>query len=312
MAKKSSRFDIVLANSNRIEVFWESFGKVKNFNPTKDRIVVMDCSKNPNSEILKSQRFIKRYNLQLGKSIIFIIRRNWNLNHGAQLDYIRALSGSLINTPKFAYFIQDHYLNTSKFVKEDTIPKGETLNLDLIEKKLLENKKTVWFCSRGGFKISARFKNINDFYNNKVDSRFGNLQLLSFVVDGGNFCVDPQVYIDIYRKDRSRFVRGIGGTGPSFFCHVWETRLCKYLYDRGFVFYEQKRNISFSTIENLLHLYPKRGKVWDFFFNSPIAYYLHGRDFYISKFDIRFLWFVLTEFRISLIYDHNTKLTLLG
>jgi len=230
------------------------------------------------------------------------------MNHGAQMDYVRLIAERKLAHPKFTFFMQDHYLNTKRFVKEDAIPAGEVIDLNDIQLRLLEDTKTIWFCSRKGFRISSRFKNINHFYNKKVWKKRGiNSDPISLVIDGGNFCVRSEHLIKNFKNNPDVYTKG---NGSFFFCHVWETRLSKIFYGKGFNFFEKHRNLTFKTIEDLLKVNPKPGKVWDYFFNDPFAYYLHGQDIYKSKLKFRYLWYILTEFRQNLIHDHNTKLVM--
>lgn len=277
------RFDIVVTNHNRGEVFWEAYKKIKHLDKNRDRLIFMDCSDNPDKELKKILPMILENRFEVGKNFLFIKRRNWNLNHGAQMDYIRLLSEKKISKPKLVFFMQDHYLNTKRYVKGDTIPEGEVINLRQIETFLSRNKDVVWFCSRNGFRVSVKYNDAGDYYkygdNYKLDLK--DITALSLVIDGGNFCVDPQIYVTDYLKNKNKYFTG---NGNIYFCTVWETRLCKILYDKRYSFYESHRKLRFSSIEKLKAKYPKPGSVWLYFYNPPLAYYLYGQDIYRSKF----------------------------
>lgn len=240
----------------------------------------MDCSENSHRELIKCKKFISK-NSWRNVNILFIKRRNWNLNHGAQLDYIRLLAGGKIGIPQYSFFMQDHYLNKKNIIKSDTIPDNKVIDLNSIEKIFLKSKKMVLFCSRFGFRISTSVPNIKEF----LATDYGKYNLAdhkgsvdcSFVVDGGNFCVDPSYYLNHYKKNKKLYTQGNGNYD---FCHVWETRLCKILYDQKLMFYDYNHNFGFRTIALLKERYPRQGNIWHYFHHFPTAYVLYGGDIY--------------------------------
>lgn len=286
--KSQIRFDIVVANTNRSEVFWTSLSSLKNFDLSKDRIIFMDCSRNSQKELEKCRRFMR--DLDLEKiDFHFLKRRNWNLNHGAQLDYIRLVAESKLDKPKFTYFMQEHYLNKDIFVKGDTIPKDEVIDLNVVEQFLTANNNMVFFCSRNGFRISSFIKDEDSYYrHNRVKDmntlHFKNSSDICFIIDGGNYCLDISHYFDHYGKHKDLYIRG---NGCIHFCGVWETRLCKILYDQGLTFYEKRRNLKFKTVNELKSKYPNPGEIWGYFYQRPHAYYFYGQDIFKYSFQPR-------------------------
>src|SRR5580700_1621269 len=104
------RFDIVVANFKKIEYFYENFSKLRHFDPQNDRIIVLDCSPTRGEQLSKLAKFCQTAGLT--KSLLFIARKNWLFNHGAQLDYINYLNSLVIERPQLCYFMQEHYLDT--------------------------------------------------------------------------------------------------------------------------------------------------------------------------------------------------------
>lgn len=107
---------------------------------------------------------------------------------------------------------------------------------------------------------------------------------ISFVVDGGNFCVVSE-YLTEYFKNRENLLKS--GNGRYSFCHVWETRLTKIFYDDGFSFSELSRGLSFTTIDELLSAYPDPCDVWRYAYQNREAWMLYGRDSLSTVFRVR-------------------------
>jgi len=141
---ESIRFDIVVANKDRVEVFFESLENLKNFDFLRDRIIFMDCS-----DDLQYRKFVN-YVEKLGLSKLrfyFYKRRNWNFNHGAQLDYIRLVGEGVIKKPRFTFFMQDHYLNTKNFIKGDSLP---------------DDQRSTWIKLRSCLRIPSEYYFVQD------------------------------------------------------------------------------------------------------------------------------------------------------
>jgi len=89
----------------------------------------------------------------------------------------------------------------------------------------------------------------------------------TFVIDGGNFCVDLKYYLPHYRRNKKLYTSGSGNYN---FSHVWEARICKILYDQKLFFYEQKRKIEFQTVAELKEEFPNQGENWMYFIIFPM------------------------------------------
>ena len=143
------RFHVVVFNFERIGSFLDNFDKIRNFRPDRDRLIVLDCSLNHASQKQLVAEFAQKRNWTLGKELKVIQRKNWGIDQGARIDYFAALQKTK-NAPKFIWQFQEHYLDlespwsiwpadTPKIggrLKEDTIPDGVELDLDLCEHSL--------------------------------------------------------------------------------------------------------------------------------------------------------------------------------
>ena len=278
------RFDIVVSNYTNIHVFLDSIQKIQNYDLKRDRIVIMDCSPDVHAEIRK----LEQSNLAPAYNFYFYHRRNWNMNHGGQLDYIWLVNEKLLPQAKYVFFMQEHYLNTAVLVKSDTIPEGQTIDLDVIESRFELKPKQIIFNSRFGFRVSAmpRNREFDDYKN--LDS-----ELISFVVDGANFCVISE-YLQDYFADHPDLL--IDGNGKYSFCHVWETRFTKIFYDFGFDFHELSRGLSFPTIDQLTKSYPEPCEFWRYAYQNREAWFLYGRKIFPTTIPIREAITVLRKF----------------
>ena len=146
------RFHIIVFNYERICSFLDNFHKIENFNPMIDKIFILDCSINYESQKKEVIEFTQRNNWTIGKHIYFIRRKNWGIDQGGRIDYFSCLHRSP-NKPRYIWQFQEHYLDLeSSFsiyeeraydidgkycggqVKGDVIPDKLTIDLDLCEK----------------------------------------------------------------------------------------------------------------------------------------------------------------------------------
>jgi len=230
----------------------------------------MDCSVSYEKEINK---ILESQLGEITSSIRFFCRRNWNLNQGAQLDYLYLLDHAFLQIPKHVFFMQDHYLNTETLVKSDTIPAGEHIDLKKCAEILAKNSDQVLFNTRYGFRISsfasekARLSNSFEFSSDNLD--------LCLEIDGSNFLFSPEKLLSYYRDNQNKFMKG---NGKYSFAHVWEARLSKILLEQGYIFREISRDVLASSHEELLVKFPSSGQVWHYAFQNEDAYKLYGRD----------------------------------
>lgn len=313
------RFDIVVANYNKADVFWEGFSNLKNFDPLLDRVVFLDCSNNSLHELAVCQHYINALGIN-GCNFVFIKRRNWLLNPGAQLDYVRLVAEGKLAKPLHAFFMQDHYLNKQRLVKGDTIPESVILDLDHISDILLQNNKLAVSATRYGFRLCASvpeelcgedYACYDDSYNypwlfvdcrqpigSIIGGKYCNDHFIYYngclhmpgskdiclVIDGSNFCVDPIYYINHYNQHKAMYSGGIGDYGEGL---TWEARLSKILTDQGVGFYELSRSVCFWSPEELKSAQPDPdpAKLWCYFYNSPLFYWIHaGHDIWPYRF----------------------------
>lgn len=246
------RFHIVVSNHQRLSCFVDNFQRIRGFNGEHDRVYILDCS--PNSGWRDQMAVANRLTssgLRWGENLYFIRRRNWNMNLGAQLDYIRCLQDERIPVPAYAAFMQEHYLDLNRVVKEDTLPHNAVYDLDRIEGEFRSDSNAgCVFLARYGIRVSA-----SNPVNEKGKEFFGDGNELlpgarrrCFCIDGGNFIVRPQLYLDWF-DDHPRFL--VRGNGTYGFALVWEVRLGKILYDQQIEWIDLHRHLRYSTIEQL-------------------------------------------------------------
>jgi len=337
-----TRFDIVVANRNKAEIFWQGFFTINNFDPLLDRIVFMDCSDNYMDELSKCMYYIKKYEL-MNINFLFLKRRNWIMNQGAMLDYVRLLGEGILEYPMYAFFMQDHYINKQALVKGDTIPDDVTLDLDNIYDILsVNNDKLVVTATRYGFRICASvpeeycgddyglYDDRTDYKWCWVSGKLGSVingkyccdhfiyynashlkgsQDICIAVDGSNFCVNPKYYVSHYKSNKKLYSGGLGDYTDAL---IWETRLSKILYDQGLGFYDLTRNVCFQNTEELKKAQPDPDstKLWCYFYNSPLFYWILGRDIWHYDFKLTDAYFRYAQYCINQRKLANTDTTL--
>jgi hypothetical protein len=279
-----NRFDIVVANFQRIEYFYENFSKLDNFDPVNDRIIVLDCSPTWGEQLSKLSTFCKTAGLS--KSLLFIPRKNWLFNHGAQLDYINCLNSGIIERPSLCYFMQEHYLDTKRGVKGDTLPDGESLDLDEVFRlQHKNNNKLVIFCARFGYRVTQfvaqdELRKVYEYYSTVSSGRpsafrFTIMCDFSLCIDGGNFCVDPIVLMSVVRELRPTL-----NAGPSTYnhTHVWETLLTFLHQQANCGFYELSRQMLIWNPSELTRNSRLIDR-WKPFYAFPVAWALYRPEF---------------------------------
>jgi hypothetical protein len=262
----------VVANYGRIELFWQGLAEVRGFDFQRDRIIVLDCSEtSQETASLRAAAATGVAPMLAPSNYVFIRRLNWNLNHGAQLDYFYLLDRGVMSTPRYTFFVQDHYLNRHREVKGDSIPEDFYWDLNFVFAKLQSEPTLVCFAARNGFRISTVVR------SKKTRQALVHQSELAIVIDGGNFVVNPKYYLDYFSRHPSR---ALAGTGSYGFAHVWETRLCWILGEAGCQFMNLRSGLAVSDVRDLKEREPEPGQVWQPFLNSPIHWTLYGRDIY--------------------------------
>lgn len=280
MKYNMSRFHIVVSNYKRISSFVENFSAIHGFNYDQDSVYIFDCS--PESDYRSELRVVNRLccvGLEWNKNLFFIRRRNWGVNHGAQLDYFRAILNGLIRPGTLVAFMQEHFLDLKNFVKEDTLPENAIYDLDEIANKFDSDPQIgCVFHSRYGVRVSAsnpvretarEFYGDGEFLLDKAVRR-------GFLIDGGNFIARPQYYINWFKNNQDFLTQGDGSYG---FSHVWETRLGQILYDQEIKWCDIYRNLEYSTVSDLDDIEKKSSqKVSKLWYDNRIWYFFYGRD----------------------------------
>jgi hypothetical protein len=286
-------------NRNKSELFWKSLNNLINFDPVLDRLIFLDCSDNPTAEGIKCINFMNSMHLKLS-NILFIKRRNWCMNQGGIMDYVRLVGEGVLEKPLHTFFMQDHFLNKEECVKGDTIPEQLTIDLDAISSLLLNNPKTVVFAARYGFRVCATVP--SQFCGNDFNRQSENISLLVdnskklgeiingkycndlyiyyngqyhingsedlwLAIDGSNFCLDPQWLIQHYKKNKKLYTEGLGDYTDAL---VWEARFGKIFTDQKIAFHELSRNITVHSPAELKEMQqdPDSSKLWCYFYNS--------------------------------------------
>ena len=339
-----TRFDIVVANRNRSEVFWEGFSNIENFDVHLDRIVFMDCSDDSLKELSKCLLFLDQCGLR-DCNFVFIRRRNWAMNQGTLIDYTRLIGEGVLDPPRYAFFMQDHYVNKALYVKGDTIPDHLRIDLDHIYGLLAANNKLVVFAARFGFRLCASvpeeycgkdYASYDDFANPPwcwVDGALGSIidgkyccdhfiycdaghlpgsHDICIAIDGCNLCVDPRYFVSHYRQHVKMYTAGLGDYTDAL---VWETRISKILYDQGLGFHELNSKVCCCKTEELRRLQPDpdSSKLWCYFYNSPLFYWVLGRDIWHYDFKITDAYFRYAQHCVNYrnLADKDTTMVLL-
>jgi hypothetical protein len=256
-----NRFHIVVANFNRLKSFVDNFQKIQGFDPDHDSILIFDSS--PESVVqseLKTADRLCSLGLEWNKNLFFIKRRNWGLNEGTFLDYFRCVENRNIIKPSYVAFMQEHYLDTQNYVKEDTIPEDAKIDLDAVDHKFKSDASVgCVFYTRRGIRICTS----NPFSQTKKHF-FGDCNILlpgavrkCFCVDGGNFIARPEPYLDYFNSNKKDLTSGDGSYG---FTHTWEVRKGNILYDRGIKWVDMCRGVAYCSIEEIDALEKKNVK----------------------------------------------------
>jgi len=250
------------------------------------------------------------------------------MNQGSIMDYTRLLGEQVLSAPLHAFLMQDHFLNTSKAVKGDTIPEGTTLDLDRISTMLLDEPKLAVCATRYGYRVVASVpepfcgedyvgydesppeslpwcwcegphrgaivngKYCSDhfiYYNGKRE--LPGSQRLSLAIDGSNFCLDPKWLVAHYRASETNRRLYLGGLGDYCDALVWEGRLGTILGKQGLAIHELSRNLRARTPDELTAMSPQPCEYWQYFYHSPLFYWMLGKDMWNYSFKMTEAYF---------------------
>lgn len=274
------RFHVIVQNYNKLQSLVDNFSRIERFDPSRDKVFIFDCSANERwqSELLIANRLVE-HGLQWNANLFFVRRRNWGVNHGAQLDYFRCLLDGRIPVPEYSAFVQEHYFDLQNYVKEDTIPENVHYDLDEIQRKFeSDNEIGCVFFARKGIRIcvsNPARKGNHDFFGD-ASEWLENATPRCFCTDGGNLIARPELYLNWFRKHPEYLTKGNGSYG---FSHVWETRLGKILYDQNIKWTDMYRDVSYRDIKEVLLLQQSRDeKLSELWYDNWLWYFFHGRD----------------------------------
>lgn len=260
------RFHIVVSNYRRLFSFIENFHKIRNFDPLHDKVYITDCS--PEEEWgreLESAKRLESCGLTWGENLFFIRRRNWAGNIGSILDYYRWALGGQIPATKYGFFMQEHYLDTERFVNCDCVPDDYHPDLDKIDEGFASDPQIgIAFASRLGIRISvllpflipeppaglegreyAPFSDSNGRYLHQTPE--GGVRQC-FFPDGATFIVRTETLLDYFRSHEHQLIEGNGSFG---FAVAWELRLGKILMDSGSKWMDLYNKVAFRTLEDV-------------------------------------------------------------
>lgn len=150
------RFDIVVWNFERVELFLDNFTRIRNFDPSRDRVTIVSCSPSP----AETER-IRRFEDERQLPVRYLTRRNRGGAELARAQYFTGLVGSREENLDHAYVfqMQDHYLDTTSDTsrwgpelefgtKGDVVPDGVSFDLDRMERLAVEHDVNGFFCDR--------------------------------------------------------------------------------------------------------------------------------------------------------------------
>lgn len=318
------RFDIVVANRNRTQVFWQGWKNFKNFDIAKDRIVFLNTSADPMKELAICLYYIDHYGLK-GCNFLFLMRRSWNSVFGMIADYTRLVGEDVLEAPMHAFFMQDHYVCKTDFVAGDTLGDDQYIDFNVISEVFKKDNKLVVGSTRHGFRLCASvpdelagrdFETYEDNDRNPkpnlpwifMPGKLGSIlyekyccdhfiyyhggyhiegsQDICIDFDGLNFCCDPQYIVNHYKENKHLYSETLGDYGEAL---IWETRIGKILYDQGLGFHELSRNVTVKDTAELKRLDPNPGtapsSLWCYHYSSPLFYALHySEDVWPYKF----------------------------
>jgi len=151
-----ARFDIVVWNFERVELFLDNFTRIRNFDPRRDRLTIVSASPSA-AEDRRIRLFEDEHQLR----VRFLTRRNRGIDQLARAEYFTGTVGDLQDNLSHTYIfqMQDHYLDTStdssrwgpelRFeTKGDVVPDGASFDLDRMEWLAVEHDLKGFFCDR--------------------------------------------------------------------------------------------------------------------------------------------------------------------
>lgn len=137
----TTRFDVVVWNYDRLNLFFENVGRLHNLDPDRDRVTVVSCSPSASETQL-----VADYATRLDMHVRYLTRHNRGIDQLARCEYFTGRVGDLSENLAswFTLQMQEHYLApddpSSRWgvelnfsAKGDTIPDGVIFDLDVLE-----------------------------------------------------------------------------------------------------------------------------------------------------------------------------------
>ena len=186
------RFHVVVLNFERIASFLDNSDKLLNFRPDRDRLIVLDCSVNHDSQ----KQLVLDFARARGWKAKVIQRKNWGIDQGARVDYFTALR-KMLHPPRFIWQFQEHYLDLKSpwsiwpkdhpqfggQLKQDTIPDDLAIDLDRCEEIYADTSVSVLYADRA--KLGIFTHDGNEW----------------FYADGANFSARTSDVLDVFQPE---------------------------------------------------------------------------------------------------------------
>ncbi len=200
----SPRFDIVVLNCGLIDLFLDNFHKLQNFDPTRDRIVVQDCSKDGAAQRQLVENFARERGWELGgPQVVFHTRENWGIDQGSRIDLLSSMHDYGARAP-YVWQFQEHFLDTTSsycrypanvevlggLMKEDILPDDLSIDLDQCERAFADPEVSVVYAARQGLRIFEHTDGRSWFFSDGANLAFRTSTALS---------VFPRSQLDDYR-----------------------------------------------------------------------------------------------------------------
>lgn len=155
-SSRMPRFDVVVLNHERLELFLRNFERIRNFHSERDRLTVISCSPSP-----QETELIRAFEAEHGFEVRYLARENRGIDQLARAEYFAGEVGSLEENlrHRFIFQFQEHYLDTehpsSRWgeeegfrVKGDVVPDDVVFDFDLMEELANEHDLDGFFADR--------------------------------------------------------------------------------------------------------------------------------------------------------------------
>lgn len=243
----SIRFHIVVFNFERISSFLDNFDKIQNFRPARDRLLVLDCSVNHDTQKGMISEFAAKRGWVLGRELEIVRRRNWGIDQGARIDYFTDLRQNT-RRPKFIWQFQEHYLDLESpwsiwpsdmpriggKLKADTLPDDVVIDLDFCEQVYESSPRvSVIYADRDKLGIFTHQDGREWFY-----------------ADGANFSVRTADALDAFPPEVLSTYRSIFD-GSYDWTLFMELDICRRLTRQGRDWYDLVTGESFEDTAGL-------------------------------------------------------------